>query len=83
MRVDHLSDVLWLGVEDAQFPAQWGPEVLDLDKSALNLKDEGNVAMKQDRYWDAIEWYGPIECFPLRQHSHVSRLKELLSADTG
>jgi len=56
VRVDHVSDVLWLGDRHTLLPASWGPVCLDLDKSALEWKEEGNEKMREKSYWKAIQW---------------------------
>jgi hypothetical protein len=56
VRVDHLSDILWLSETDGRIPAKFGPAILEMSKTALEWKEEGDVAMKKKKYWDAIEW---------------------------
>jgi len=57
VRVDHVGDILWLGDGHELLPPSWGPALLDLDKSVLEWKEEGNAKMKEKKYWVAINWY--------------------------
>jgi hypothetical protein len=57
LRVDHISDVVFLHEADERVPKAWIPRVIKLDRSAESLKAQGNEAMKKDRYWDAIREY--------------------------
>jgi hypothetical protein len=56
VRVDHVSDILWLNETDGRVPAQFGPSILEMSKTALEWKEEGDMAMKKKKHWDAIEW---------------------------
>ena len=56
VRVDHVSDILWLSETDGRIPAKFGPSILEMSKTALEWKEEGDVAMKEKKHWDAIEW---------------------------
>jgi hypothetical protein len=55
VRVDHVGDILWLSDHDELVPAKWGPALLEVDKPASKWKDEGDEAMREKKYWDAIE----------------------------
>jgi hypothetical protein len=57
VRVDHLSDVVTLHETDERIPEAWKPRFIELDRSAESLKTQGNMAMGEGRYWDAIEEY--------------------------
>jgi hypothetical protein len=54
VRVDHLSDVVRFGSDDAKIPQAWQPRLFEVEVSAESLKMEGNQAMGESRYWDAI-----------------------------
>lgn len=54
LRVDHVSDAVWLRPDDARVPAAWRPRVAEVGRSAEALKGSGNCAMKERRFWDAI-----------------------------
>lgn len=56
VRVDHVSDILWLSETDGRVPAKFGPSILEMSKTALKWKEEGDVAMKKKKHWDAIKW---------------------------
>jgi hypothetical protein len=54
LRVDHLSDVIHLKRDDARIPKAWRPRLIEIERSAESLKIDGNLAMMEGRYWDAI-----------------------------
>jgi hypothetical protein len=54
LRVDHLSDFIHLSRDDARIPKAWRSQVIEIGRSAKSLKINGNLAMKEGRYWDAI-----------------------------
>jgi hypothetical protein len=54
LRVDHLSDMIHIDNDDVRVPNAWQPRIIGLDQSAASLKDEGNAAMGEGRFWDAI-----------------------------
>ena len=56
VRVDHISDILRPNANDGLVPAKFGPAILEMSKTALEWKEEGDVAMKEKKHWDAIEW---------------------------
>lgn len=55
LRIDHVSDVIWLHENDEKVPSQWRPQISQLDKTADEWKREGNDAMKAEKFTDAIE----------------------------
>lgn len=57
LRVDHVSDLEVLKVEDTRLPMKWQPRVADVDRSSDILKINGNEAMKSMKYWQAIQMY--------------------------
>ena len=54
LRVDHLSDVVHVKMNDDRIPKTWQPQTDKNERSAESLKIKGNLSMKQSRYWDAI-----------------------------
>lgn len=57
LRVDHLSDVLFLDIEDERVPIKWQPRLVELDRPANQVKEEGNIAFRNKRNWEAIAKY--------------------------
>jgi tetratricopeptide (TPR) repeat protein len=55
LRVDHVSDLVKIEPRDQRVPLQWSPRVLNLDKTASDWKLEGNDAMRERKYWIAIQ----------------------------
>lgn len=55
LRVDHVGDLIWLSVDDERIPAAWKPRISDLDVDAMQLKDEGNRALKAGKPYEAGE----------------------------
>jgi hypothetical protein len=54
VRVDHLSDVIYVNKDDPTLPDIWRPRVLEVGLSAESLKVKGNSAMREHQYWQAI-----------------------------
>lgn len=46
LRVDHLSDVIWLSPDDERIPLCWRTRISEIEKTAETLKEEGNLALK-------------------------------------
>lgn len=55
LRVDHVSDVVHLENNHAMIPPKWRPLSVETEATAESLKVEGNVAIKENRNWDAIQ----------------------------
>lgn len=55
IRVDHVSDVMFLDKDDLKVPQTWRPRLSEIGKSADALKLEGNTLMGQGKYWKAIQ----------------------------
>jgi hypothetical protein len=55
LRVDHVSDVVFLDKDDPKVPHSWRPRLSEIGKSADDLKLEGNTLMGQGKYWKAIQ----------------------------
>lgn len=56
LRIDHVSNIFCLTLADQRVPIQWRPRFLQLDKSVLEWKGEGDQAIYEKKYWDAIGW---------------------------
>jgi hypothetical protein len=54
VRVDHVSDVVWLAVDDERIPDAWRASVSDHDKEAEQWKEEGNIAFKAGNSREAV-----------------------------
>ena len=52
LRVDHISDVIWLSMAHDRMPPEWRPR---FPKTAIQLKDSGNDALKRGKLLLAIE----------------------------
>ncbi|EMD86673.1 hypothetical protein COCC4DRAFT_143738 [Bipolaris maydis ATCC 48331] len=57
IRVDHVSDVMFLDKDDLKVPQTWRPQLSEIGKSADALKLEGNTLMGKGKYWKAIQVY--------------------------
>ncbi len=55
LRVDHVGDIIWLSADDERVPAAWKPRISDLDIDAMQVKDEGNRALKAGKLYEASE----------------------------
>ena len=53
LAIVHLSDVIVLSQSDPMLPSVWQPTGVN---SALQLKKQGNLHMKREAYYMAIEW---------------------------
>ena len=56
IRVDHISDVIWLPNVDSRRPLAWQPQESGTIKTAKQWKDDGNDAMKAGKLHEAVEW---------------------------
>jgi hypothetical protein len=57
LRVDHLSDVVPLGQNDPILPKAWFSRVCEAEDSAEISKSKGDSAVRECKYWKAIEEY--------------------------
>jgi len=55
LRVDHVGDLIWLSVDDERVPAAWKPRISNLEIDAMQLKYEGNLALKAGKPYEAGE----------------------------
>lgn len=56
IRVDHLSDVVYLPIFDERVPMCWQPRLVELNVPAKSWKMKGNEYYKQSKYYAAIDW---------------------------
>jgi tetratricopeptide (TPR) repeat protein len=56
LRVDHLSDVVFLSANDDRIPSSWRRELAE-SGTALTWKTKGNNHFNKSAYRSAIEWY--------------------------
>ena len=56
VRVDHVSDVIWLPKVDSRRPLAWQPQENGTIKTAKQWKDDGNDAMRAGKLHRAVEW---------------------------
>ncbi|KAL1799689.1 hypothetical protein ACET3X_000031 [Alternaria dauci] len=64
LRVDHLSDIVFLTSHDTRIPRSWQRRSLEVGKSANTLKLEGNSHVGKGEYWQAIEKYSDALVHP-------------------
>lgn len=57
LRVDHISDIAKLELNDPKTPLCWSSPVSHLDKSADDWRRDGNEEFKRLNYWKAIQEY--------------------------
>ena len=55
LRVDHVSDVVYISSYDEMRPQKWAAGSRSQEKTALEWKTAGNAAMKSQQYWLAIQ----------------------------
>lgn len=70
IRVDHVSDVIFLSPDDNRVPLKWQPRITPANKTTMDWKEEGNTLFRNGEFHEAIEWY---VSFPqISQHSEIS-----------
>ncbi|RAL63229.1 hypothetical protein DID88_004307 [Monilinia fructigena] len=80
LRIDHVSDLVCLDANHDMLPKNWKPRVVDLDKTADDWKQEGNVAMGKRHYWAAIQSYtAALQCLPSAQATKTIYLNRALA----
>lgn len=57
LRVDHVTDIIWLAQDDDRVPLGWAPRISEVDIIAKALKEEGNAALKAREMNKAVKWY--------------------------
>ncbi|KAI1476077.1 hypothetical protein F4774DRAFT_262798 [Daldinia eschscholtzii] len=57
LRVDHVSDIIWLQDTDSRIPLEWRTRILYLDESSEEVRKEGNEAVKKKDWARAERLY--------------------------
>lgn len=57
LRVDHVTDIVWLAQGDDRVPLGWRARISEVDKTAREWKEEGNAALKARDLHKAVKWY--------------------------
>jgi hypothetical protein len=57
LRVDHVSDIVCIDRNDPKIPKKWRPRTPEAEQSAEVLKSRGDTAIKEHKYWQAIQEY--------------------------
>ncbi|KAG0133126.1 hypothetical protein HOY82DRAFT_517586 [Tuber indicum] len=57
IRVDHVSDIIFLDGEDERIPEKWRPRLKLLARRSLDWKDDGNGFYKKKQYFEAAQCY--------------------------
>jgi hypothetical protein len=57
LRVDHLSDAVFLSPDDERIPSNWRRESPEQSGAALAWKTKGNTHFAKSAHRSAIEWY--------------------------
>lgn len=64
IRVDHVSDVIFLSPDDNQVPLKWQSRIIPVNKTAMDWKEEGNTLFRDGEFHEAIEWYASFPNSP-------------------
>ncbi|KAK3369414.1 TPR domain protein [Lasiosphaeria ovina] len=79
LRVDHLSDVVFLAANDERIPGSW-QEPPRQSATALAWKEKGNDHVKESSYRSAIMCYTrALGCAPTPEEMHTIRLNRSLA----
>lgn len=57
LRVDHVSDIIWLQDDDPRIPFKWRKRVLTLDEDSKDIRVEGNAAVQRRNWAEAEQLY--------------------------
>ncbi|KAK4180472.1 hypothetical protein QBC36DRAFT_229583 [Triangularia setosa] len=81
LRVDHVSDIVFLPVHEDRIPACWRSEVTNpQNQSAGFWKAKGNDCFGQSRYHAAIEYYtSALASSPTTEECHTIKLNRSLA----
>lgn len=63
IRVDHVSDVIFLSPGDNRVPLKWQPRTAPV-KTSMDWKEEGNTLFRNGEFHEAIEWYASFPQIP-------------------
>ncbi|KAL9044992.1 MAG: hypothetical protein Q9214_001912 [Letrouitia sp. 1 TL-2023] len=75
IRVDHVSDVIWLSSDDERIPLGWRVRITEINKTAETLKEEGNLALKAGKLHGLK--YSYTSALNVSSSSETSRVLEL------
>ncbi|KAI0849467.1 hypothetical protein F5Y00DRAFT_261600 [Daldinia vernicosa] len=57
LRVDHVSDIIWLEDTDNRIPLEWRKRFISLDESSEDIRKEGNEAVQKKDWAKAEQLY--------------------------
>ncbi|KAF3067402.1 Protein unc-45 like protein B [Daldinia childiae] len=57
LRVDHVSDIIWLEDTDNRIPLEWRNRFISLDESSEDIRKEGNEAVQKKDWANAERLY--------------------------
>ncbi|OTB00434.1 hypothetical protein M426DRAFT_65939 [Hypoxylon sp. CI-4A] len=57
LRVDHVSDIIWLEDTDDRIPLKWRKRVVNLDESSKEIRMQGNAAVQKKNWGEAERLY--------------------------
>jgi hypothetical protein len=57
IRVDHVSDIIWLEGTDHRIPLKWRKRVLPLEETSEDIRKHGNEAVKEGKWATAERLY--------------------------
>ncbi|KAF7502553.1 hypothetical protein GJ744_005492 [Endocarpon pusillum] len=80
LRIDHVSDLIWLSETDDRVPLQWRPQISQLGKTADEWKSEGNNALKSGDCFDAAEKYTlALQCPTTSEEARIIKMNRALT----
>ncbi|KAL4965469.1 TPR domain protein [Aspergillus stella-maris] len=80
IRVDHISDIIFLSEHDSRVPVLWEPRVINVEMSANDWKLNGNDRFSKDDYGHAIDLYAKaLDSSPTAAEATVLRLNRALA----
>ncbi|CAG8956682.1 hypothetical protein HYFRA_00012226 [Hymenoscyphus fraxineus] len=81
LHVDHVSDLVLLGLRDELIPNQWRTLISQIDGAAVFIhRQEGDKAMDKKQYWNAIRCYtSALECNPPTDQEQIIHVQRALA----
>ncbi|XXH04399.1 hypothetical protein Hte_010813 [Hypoxylon texense] len=77
LRVDHVSDIIWLQDTDYRIPLDWRKRILSLDESSKEIRLQGNAAVGKQNWGEAESLYTnairTAETSEEKQLAHLNR----------
>ncbi|KAH6645483.1 hypothetical protein BKA67DRAFT_585158 [Truncatella angustata] len=77
LRVDHVSDIVWLKDTDDRIPLKWRKRVLCLDETSKDIRRQGNTAVHNQNWTEAEYLYTRAICIATtpeeQQLAHLNR----------